>query len=313
MAPESRLEQAGESSEPPTGARRNIMLTLAYDGTAYCGWQVQPNGISVQECVERAVEKMTGRPASVLCAGRTDAGVHALAQVANFRTSCRIPGQQMRRALQSYLPQDIVVVRSRDVTPEFHATYSAVRKRYRYILYDGPICPPFLRNLVHRPRHPLDAAAMNDAAQYLLGTHDFRCFETQYPNKHSSVRTIMEARVFRQSTWLPWQSLHEWTSGGHHPSEIRPQECVDSPYIVFDVMADGFLYNMVRAIAGTLLRVGLGQQTPAAVRDVIDSRDRARAGMNLPPGGLYLVQVDYPEHLLGADPETADSAEHMDL
>lgn len=296
---------AGSDTHPQADvvavAGRNIMLTLAYQGTAYCGWQVQPNGLSVQECVERAVEKLTGTKSAVLCAGRTDAGVHALGQVANFRTNCPIPAGQLRRALQSYLPEDIVIVRCSDVATKFHATYSAVRKRYRYVMFDGPVCPPFLKTLIHRSRHPLDADAMNDASGYLLGTHDFRCFESQYPNKQTSVRTIMEASVTRLPTWLPWQAGHQWQSGGNHPSDVRSAECVASPFIVFDVMADGFLYNMVRAIVGTLVRIGLGQQLPEGMRQVIESQDRSQAGMNLPPGGLYLVHVDYPPPLLIPD------------
>lgn len=286
---------------------RNLMLTLAYDGSGYCGWQIQPNGLTVQECVETAVEKLTGSRTHVLCAGRTDTGVHALGQVASFRTASRIPAAQMRRGLQRFLPDDIVVVSTRDVRPEFHATHSALRKRYRYVIFDGTVCPPFLRRLVHRSREPLDVRAMERAAGFLLGTHDFRCFETHYPNKQTSVRTIQEVSLKREQVWHPWQSGHQWMTISSHISEQRDASIRESPLIVFEVMADGFLYNMVRAIVGTLIRIGVGQRPPEDMGVVIGSMDRGVAGMTAPASGLYLVNVDYPEALLNAaEPNSAD-------
>ena len=289
---------------------RNIMLTLSYVGTNYCGWQIQPNGITIQECVERAVGRLTGTRSSVLCAGRTDSGVHALGQIANFRTSSTIPTAQMRRGLQSYLPHDIVVVDARDVSPEFHATYSAVSKTYRYVLFDAPICPPFLNKFVARSRRQLDVPAMQKALPYLLGTHDFRCFETHYPNKQTSVRTIHNADISRKPMWMPWCALHAWEpscrislSENVDPNEnIDPNRdgnsaADDSPIIVFEVTADGFLYNMVRAIVGTLLRIGDGRREPGDMGRVVASLDRTTAGMTTDACGLYLVEVRYPESL----------------
>lgn len=274
-------------------ARRNIMLTIAYDGTNYHGWQVQPNGLSVQECVENAVEQLTGERQRVYCAGRTDAGVHALGQVANFPTNSTIPLANIRRGLQSFLPQDIVIVSAQDVSKSFHATYSAIHKRYRYVIHDGDVCPPFLKHYVHRAQTPLDAKRMAEAADFLLGTHDFRCFEKHFPNKSTSVRTIMDVSVKRLPCWLPWTSPHDWapTQGGRHDQP-------EMPLIVFEVMADGFLYNMVRAIVGTLMEIGLGKQPPASLSKVIRSLDRTQAGMTAMPNGLYLVSVEYPEALL---------------
>jgi tRNA pseudouridine38-40 synthase len=277
---------------------RNIMLTLAYDGTEYCGWQTQSNGKAVQECVELAIEKLTGVRSPVLCAGRTDSGVHALGQVVNFRTTSRIPAHQLRRGLQSFLPFDIVIVAAQDVPLKFHATYSAIRKTYRYVLYDGVICPPFMRHLVHRVRQPLDVSAMQEAVAFLWGTHDFRCFETHYPNKQTSVRTIMHASIARLPAWLPWTTAHQWHTGSPHLSEIRNAEHLEQPFIVFEVTADGFLYNMVRAIVGTLMRIGNGQRPPDDMRLVIQSQDRNEAGMTASACGLYLVQVEYPPELL---------------
>lgn len=285
-------------SETAPLATRNIMLTLCYDGTAYCGWQIQPNGLTIQECVERAVEKLTGVRSSVLCAGRTDSGVHALGQVASFRTASRIPTAQMRRGLQSFLPEDIVVVSARDVSETFHATWSAVSKTYRYIIFDGTICPPFLRHLVHRSRHPLNVETMEQAVQHLLGRHDFRCFETHYPNKMTSVRTIHQVSVMRQAVWASWTSPHQWHTDGGHVADERPTDVVAAPFIVFEITADGFLYNMVRAIAGTLLRIGQGQWPPDQMARIIASLDRSHAGMTAPASGLYLVRVNYPDSLL---------------
>ncbi|HIE96964.1 MAG TPA: tRNA pseudouridine synthase A [Planctomycetes bacterium] len=300
---------------------RNIMLTIAYEGTNYRGWQIQPNGLTVQECVERATEKLTGTRCNVLCAGRTDSGVHALGQVASFRTDSTIPATQFRRGLQRFLPNDIAIVQTRSVSDEFHATYSAVRKRYRYLIFDGAVLPPFLRNLVHRSRRMLNVAAMQKALPNLLGTHDFRCFETNYPNKATSVRTVMETTLQRVPHWSLWTpvsvqhttsieedtdlkseggSVDQNAATGHcwQPTDARPHEDPTSPVICFEIMADGFLYNMVRAIVGTLLRIGTGAETPEYMADVVASMDRGRAGCTATPEGLYLVHVDYPDELL---------------
>lgn len=274
-------------------ALRNIMLTISYDGTNYRGWQIQPNGLSVQECVETAVLKLTGERQRVYCAGRTDSGVHALGQVASFPTNSSIPIANIRRGLQSFLPEDIVIVAANEVSRSFHATYSAIRKRYRYVIYDGDVCPPFLKHYVHRSQNQLDVGRMSEAAEFLRGTHDFRCFEKHFPNKSTSVRTIMDVSVQRISCWLPWTSPHHWI-----PVPSLPQDCPEMPLIVFEVTADGFLYNMVRAIVGTLMEIGRGRQSPESLGEVIRSMDRAQAGMTAMPNGLYLVSVDYPEELL---------------
>lgn len=293
---EDEVESRQLSAENGPFARRNIMLTISYDGTAYRGWQVQPNGLSVQECVERAVQRLTGERPRVYCAGRTDSGVHAIGQVANFHTDCNIRIENVRRGLQCYLPEDIAIVTAAEVAPKFHATYSAIRKRYRYVICDNDVVPPFLNRFVHRCRFHLDVSLMAEATQYLLGTHDFRCFETQYPNKSSSIRNIMEATIRRIEGWQPWSSPHDW-----NPVHGRSYHNFDRPIIVFEVMADGFLYNMVRAIVGTLMEVGRGKYEPTFLKQIIQAQDRTRAGMTAPAAGLYLVKVDYPKQLL--DPE----------
>jgi tRNA pseudouridine38-40 synthase len=275
-----------------TAARRNIMLTIAYEGTSYRGWQVQPNGVSIQQCVEQAVTRLTGETRRVFCAGRTDAGVHAIGQIANFHTDSQVPIENMRRGLQRFLPEDITIVSVREVAKQFHSTYSAIRKRYRYLICDADVCPPFLNRFVYRCRYHLNVDRMAEAVQYLLGTHDFRCFETQFPNKSTSTRTIMEASIERIPVWDPWSARHLWKS-----EHGRSYSHAERPLILFEVMADGFLYNMVRAIVGTLAEVGRGKGPPELLRDVIESMDRRQAGITVPACGLYLVHVDYPEEL----------------
>jgi tRNA pseudouridine38-40 synthase len=278
---------------------RNIMLTIAYDGTEYHGWQVQPNGVTVQQKVEEAIRQLTGETLRILCAGRTDSGVHALGQVTSFKTQSDIPALQFRRAIQRFLPDDIRIVRSQQVAPEFHATFSAIRKRYRYLIWDGPVSPPFLNNHVYQPRRALRVADMNAALPALLGTHDFRCFETNYPNKATSVRTILDAVIERIPAPYMWTSEASW-----QPLDARPHEAPERPLITFEIEADGFLYNMVRAIVGTLLRIGNQQQPPDYLAEVISSMDRGMAGSTAPAQGLYLVRVDYPQELLLSSDET---------
>ncbi len=262
---------------------RNVRLTLAYDGTDYVGWQVQPNGLSVQTVVERAIRELTGESVQLLAAGRTDSGVHALGQVANFRTGSAIPGEKMQLGLQSFLPDDVVVRDVADVPEDFHATYSAKKKRYRYIIHNSRVANPFVRRYAWQFRGDLDSPAMHAAAQTLLGTHDFRCFESHFPNKATSVRTVLEATVGRYSHWPVWSQ----------PDSLeRPLE-PDGEFIWFDIVADGFLYNMVRAIVGTLIQVGRRRWTAEDVSRIVAGQDRSQAGETAPAHGLYLVHVDY--------------------
>lgn len=271
---------------------RNLGIVLAYDGTQYQGWQVQPNGPTVQAEVESAIHKLTGERLRVYSASRTDSGVHALGQVANFTTESRIEAGQFRRGLQRFLPDDIRPVLCREVPDDFHATFSSVRKTYRYLLHDGPVLPPFLRHYVTVSRQALNVKAMQEAAVFLQGKHDFRCFETQWPNKSTSVRTIESASFHRLAPWDIWNNQTQY-----QPSDPRSHEAPLQPLICFTVTADGFLYNMVRAIIGTLLDVGTGRKPPDHMRHVIESQDRSLAGSTAPPTGLFLVEVDYGDAL----------------
>lgn len=264
---------------------RNIKLTLAYDGSEYAGWQVQPNGPSVQACVESAIEKLTQEKSGVLVAGRTDAGVHAVAQVANFQTTSSIPCGNIQSGLQRFLPDSICVREVSEVDAAFHATYSAVQKRYRYLIHNTSVAYPFLKRYVSGFGRPLDEKRMHAAGQFLLGKHDFRSFESHYPNKATSVRTVKELTVQRTSVWPVW-------TGGPLQAAFGPGES-SSEFIIVDIVADGFLYNMVRSIVGTLLEVGVGRWSPEDVQKILRSMDRSQAGATAPACGLYLIQVDY--------------------
>jgi tRNA pseudouridine38-40 synthase len=243
---------------------RNIQLILCYDGTDFHGWQRQPGLRTVQQALEEALERLTGGRTNATASGRTDAGVHALGQSVHFFTASRHSPQTFVRALNALLPRDVRVLEARERPQAFHATLDAKSKRYRYVLDNDRIASPFqLRYAWHVPR-PLDAIAMDRAARRLLGRHDFRSFETEWPNRTSSVRTIHDISVQRQA-------------------EI----------VTIEVEADGFLYNMVRSIAGTLMWVGTGKRPEPWVAEVLAAESRVEAGPTAPPQGLFLVRVRY--------------------
>jgi tRNA pseudouridine38-40 synthase len=244
---------------------RNVRLTLSYDGTDFHGWQTQPGLRTVQEVLEGALSSLTQEArVRVNASGRTDTGVHAVGQVVNFRTSSKLPADVFVRALNATLPPDIVIRDAADAPEDFDANRDAVRKLYRYVIHDGPVPELFLRRYCHHSRYHLDAAIMARAAACLRGTHDFRCFETEWPNRASSVRTITHLTVNRFGDWL-------W----------------------LDVEADGFLYNMVRAIAGTLINVGRGYWPEGQVAAIVEAGDRSQAGPTAPAQGLFLMRVTY--------------------
>jgi tRNA pseudouridine38-40 synthase len=251
---------------------RTIKLTLAYDGTAYAGWQVQPGKKTVQGALEAALAKITGRPVRTLASGRTDAGVHALGQVVGFQTDTHLAGDVLLRALNAELPDDVAALDVADVPEGFHPIGDAVGKRYRYVIQDGPTPDVFRRAYCWHYRRRLDDEAMHQAAQSLLGTHDFSSFESAGAPRVNSVRTVRDISVRR-----------EGRAGGARD------------WIVIEVEADGFLYNMVRAIVGTLVEVGRGARDAAWVKNVLAAADRAAAGPTAPPHGLFLVGVEYGE------------------
>ncbi len=244
---------------------RNFKLVLSYDGSDFQGWQTQPGYRTVQETLESALAKLTGETkVRVNASGRTDAGVHALGQVANFHSTLTIPDARLLGAINAHLPDDLVALSVEEAPPSFHANRDALRKRYRYVIHDGLVHSPFMRRYACHSRLPLDAAAMARAAAPLRGTHDFHSFETDWPNRASSVRTITYLAVNRAGAYL-------W----------------------IDVEADGFLYNMVRAIAGTLMNVGRGFWPESKVAEILSATDRTEAGPTAPAQGLFLVRVTY--------------------
>ncbi len=247
---------------------RTFKLTLAYDGSNYSGWQIQPGRVTLQETIERALAKITGETIRVTASGRTDAGVHALGQVVSFRSETHLAPEVLHKALNAELPHDIAVLSAIEVHAGFHATGDAVKKRYRYQLHDGPIRDVFGRRYLWHVRCRLDEAAMHRAAQALRGTHDFSSFETHGSERDSSIRTILDIGVER----------------GQGPR---------SDFLAVEVEADGFLYNMVRTIVGTLVEVGRGTQSEPWPSQVLAARDRKVAGQTAPPQGLFLVRVDY--------------------
>jgi tRNA pseudouridine38-40 synthase len=244
---------------------RNIRLILSYDGTDFSGWQTQPGYRTVQETLEKALAQLTGQErVRVNASGRTDAGVHAVGQVVNFFSDTRLSATRLLRAINAHLPHDVVVRRVDDVPDTFDANRDALRKLYRYVIHDGPVPDPFLHRYACQSRHPLDEIAMRRAAEPLRGQHDFHSFETEWPNRSSSVRTITQLSVNRFGDWI-------W----------------------IDVEADGFLYNMVRAIAGTLMNVGRGFWSESHVVEILNAEDRTRAGPTAPAQGLFLMRVSY--------------------
>jgi tRNA pseudouridine38-40 synthase len=244
-------------------------LTVEYDGRGFVGWQRQDNGLSVQQAIEEAVLAFCGEAARLHGAGRTDAGVHALGQVVGCRTPSDLPADVLRRALGAELPQDVVLLEVAEAPDDFHAIRDAVRKRYRYAIHDAPVRDVFQRLYCwHYTHGRLDADAMNRAAEALLGKHDFRSFQSSGAERESSVRTIFEISVRR----------------GRGEA---------AGWITLEVEADGFLYNMVRAIVGTLVEVGRGAQPESWPAEALQAADRSAAGPTAPPQGLFLVRVDY--------------------
>ncbi|HEY1859105.1 MAG TPA: tRNA pseudouridine(38-40) synthase TruA [Gemmataceae bacterium] len=244
---------------------RNIKLLISYDGTDFNGWQTQPGFRTVQETLETAIAKLTGEERiRVNASGRTDAGVHAIGQVLNFYTNTTYAPEILVRAINAHLPPDVIVREAADMPESFDANRDAKRKLYRYVIHDGPVPDVFLRRYAYHFSHRLDVAAMKRAAEPLLGRHDFHSFETDWPNRMSSVRTITHLAVNRLGDWI-------W----------------------LDVEADGFLYNMVRAIAGTLINVGRGYWPESHVAEILRAEDRTQAGPTAPAPGLFLMRVTY--------------------
>jgi tRNA pseudouridine38-40 synthase len=271
---------------------RTLKLTIAYDGTAYAGWQFQLGKPTLQETLENAIAKVTGQRVRVLASGRTDAGVHALGQVVGFRTNSALPPEVLLRALNANLPPDIAVLDAAEAPAGFHPTHQALRKRYRYLIHDGPVREVLGRHFAwHYGYGRLDVKAMQRAATALIGKHDFRSFQSSGTRCKSSVRTVFELSVERgRGANLPSSFGSGIAGEGRAAGEGRGGE---ENFIVIEVEADGFLYNMVRAIVGTLVQVGRGVRAESWPGEVLRARDRRAAGPTAPPQGLCLVKVEY--------------------
>ena len=254
---------------------RTIKLTLSYDGTEYVGWQRQARGRSIQGELERALAEIEGRAVDVAGAGRTDAGAHALGQVASVRLAHGIGTAALVRALNAKLPADVRLLAAETVAAGFHARYAARGKTYRYNLISGPAASPFTPRYAWRVRGPLDLDAMREAAARLPGRRDFATFQAAGSDVASTVRTLRSVAV--GSTDAAWPA----------------PGAVPAPALTIEVAGDGFLRHMVRIIVGTLVEVGAGRVEAAEVAEIAASRRRERAGPTAPPQGLFLIAVDY--------------------
>ena len=249
---------------------RRIKLEIAYDGTRYNGWQRQADVSSIQETIEKTLMKITGEKIAVTGSGRTDAGVHALGQAAAFSTESKLSPTVFCQALNGLLPNDIRIVNACEVPISFHPIRDAVSKRYRYLIDDHrPHCP-MMRNYCWQYRKELDISVMQSASEFLLGKHDFACFQSQGSPRKTTVRTITDVLVHRMPA-----------------SPLLPS------LILIEVEADGFLYNMMRAITGTLLWFSVKGWKTERMREIIASADRSGAGPTAPPQGLYLLKAVY--------------------
>ena len=243
---------------------KRIKLTIAYDGTNYCGWQIQPNGITIEEILNKALSKMTGEEILVIGASRTDSGVHAMGNVAVFDTDTTIPAEKIAVALNQRLPEDIVITKSEEVPLDFHPRYCNCSKTYEYHIINTRIPIPTKRLTNYFVSYVLDIDKMRQAASYLVGEHDFVSFCNVRTDVENTVRTITALDIL--------------TNGNE---------------ITIRITGNGFLYNMVRIIVGTLIRVGRGFYEPEKVKEVLEAKDRKAAGVTAPAHGLMLVEIKY--------------------
>ncbi len=243
---------------------RNIKLTIEYDGKDFNGWQKQPNKLNIQGNIEKVISEITKEEIELIGSGRTDAGVHAIGQVANFKTNSNIPIEKFAIAINSKLKKSIIIKKAEEVPERFHSRYNCKQKTYRYIINNSETGSAIYRNLEYNIKNPLNIENMQKASKYFEGEHDFSAFKASGTSSKSSVRTIYSANVRK-----------------------------DNERIIIELTGNGFLYNMVRIISGTLVEVGLEKIEPEEIKNIIDSKDRQMAGKTLPPYGLYLVEVNY--------------------
>jgi tRNA pseudouridine38-40 synthase len=294
---------------------RNLKLTLAYDGHDFAGWQVQPDRLSVQGTLVSAFEHLTGEKTLPQGSGRTDAGVHALAQVATVTTNSPIPIDNLIRALNDVLPRSIRILAAEEMPPDFHARRSAVAKTYRYHIYRGAICSPFQARYVYHHPYPLDESRMIQAAALVEGEHDFTSFAAVDPEKRKQALAIDKKGAVTKSgigsnaavdaqpgavTNTEVETDHsalEIDQAEFEPNNVRTifhsQWQRQGDELIYTVRGNGFLHHMVRNLVGTFLMVGKGSLTVADVRRILELRDRSAAAATAPASGLFLVSVEY--------------------
>ena len=243
---------------------KRVKLTIAYDGTNYCGWQIQPNGITIEEVINKTLQKLTGEPILVIGASRTDSGVHAMGNVAVFDTESTIPADRFAMALNQRLPEDIVIVKSEEVPLDFHPRYCDCSKTYEYHIINTRIPVPTKRLTNYFVSYNLNFDHMREAAAYLVGEHDFVSFCNVRTDVENTVRTITALDIIENGN-----------------------------EITIRITGNGFLYNMVRIIVGTLIRVGRGFYTPEKVKEILEAKDRKAAGVTAPAHGLMLMEIKY--------------------
>jgi tRNA pseudouridine38-40 synthase len=244
---------------------RTLRMILEYDGTAYSGWQRQANGLTIQQVLEEKIAVMAGETVKVIGSGRTDAGVHALGQVAHFKTIATIPDVHFLKGINSLLPGDIAVNALQEVDPSFHARYDAKSKVYLYQIVNGSVRPVLLRRYAWFVPGPLNLESIREAAVYFMGTHDFSSFCSTHSDAPDHIRTITDIRI---------------ETGSHGLIRVAME-------------ADGFLRHMVRGIVGTLVDIGRGKRFVSDMQEILHAKDRRQGGMNAPPHGLFLKEVRY--------------------
>lgn len=243
---------------------RNLLIEISYDGSRYHGWQVQKNAVTVQEVFQNSVEKVFQSRPDIKGCSRTDSGVHANSYFVSFKTDKNIENERVVTALNTYLPKDIAVLSCRQADDDFHARYSVKSKEYIYKIYNGKIRNPFYNHYAYHYRYPINADYLNREAKAFIGTYDFSGFCSSHSGVEDTVRTVKNFEVFRKDDM-----------------------------VYFKVEADGFLYNMVRIMVGTLLFISEGKIKEGALKEIIESKNRRLAGKTAPPDGLYLNKVNY--------------------
>ncbi len=316
---------------------KNIKLVVAYDGTNYSGWQIQPNAVTIEQLLDKAINSLTGENIHVTGASRTDAGVHAMGNVAVFKTNSTIPGRRWAYAINRFLPDDIVVQASWEVENNFHPRHCNTVKTYEYKILNTPFPFPKERNYSWHVSHDLNINKMKEAAQILVGEHDFKSFCCVRTQTESTVRHIYSIEIIKENIYnknISEKFYNKYNNDSIKKNGDNNKNCLDmkasdnmsglsdkifgknyscddklqnnnvsaanradnisnGSYITIRIKGNGFLYNMVRIIAGTLMQVGRGQLTPAAVQNMLLSKDRCSAGQTAPPQGLTLMGIDY--------------------